>query len=103
MRYKNESNRQSGALFPERKGGGYPVFLNVMSIFRLTKWIGGSGDEDGTEVKNGDFRLYSRVLHDRLRLRGKRPSQSSNGTAALPLRTLVSGTSCVATGCYYLL
>ena len=28
---------------------GYPVFLNVTSrtIFPLTKWIGGSGDEDG--------------------------------------------------------
>ena len=30
---------------------GYPSFLNVMSIiFPLTKWIGGSGDEDGLKL-----------------------------------------------------
>ena len=29
---------------PHPRPQGYPVFLNV---FPLTKWIGGSGDEDG--------------------------------------------------------
>ena len=32
---------------PHPRPQGYPVFLNVMSLFPLTKWIGGSGHEDG--------------------------------------------------------